>query len=174
MRIIAHRHCDFSYGLRIADHEGEGRYLHGNNARIHFYCEGVPKEPVQEVIGGELPSINAQNGLDELGRVIDFSVIDERLCSWVEDNWNHKFLYWQQDTLMLGVESAVKKSDAMSLKDHSDFFQSLVSLPFNPTVENMAEHLLRVIGPQRLAGTGTYLSKVKIEVDSQCSAICEI
>lgn len=43
-------------------------------------------------------------------------------------------------------------------------------VPFNPTAENMAQHLVEVIGPQQLAGTGVTLVSVRIEETAKCSA----
>ena len=77
--------------------------------------------------------------LDSVGRVIDFSDIKARLAMWVEDNWDHHFLIWHDDP------------DAASLVNIDP---TVVLVPFNPTAENMAEHLVKVVAPQQLAGTG--------------------
>lgn len=41
--------------------------------------------------------------------------------------------------------------------------QSVVITAFNPTAENMAEHLLSVIGPKVLLDTGARLTKVQLQ-----------
>jgi 6-pyruvoyl-tetrahydropterin synthase len=41
---------------------------------------------------------SAQAG--RVGRVIDFSVIKTLLCDWLEDNWDHRFLLWEQDPML--------------------------------------------------------------------------
>jgi 6-pyruvoyltetrahydropterin/6-carboxytetrahydropterin synthase len=50
------------------------------------------------------------------------------------------------------------------------FQESVVFVPFNPTAENMAQHLGEVIWPQQLAGTGVTLVSVRIEETAKCSA----
>jgi 6-pyruvoyltetrahydropterin/6-carboxytetrahydropterin synthase len=152
MKQTAERYHDISTGHRVVGHENKCRHLHGHNYRIHFVCEA-----------GEL---------DTVGRVIDFGVIKEKLCMWVENNWDHKFLAWTEDDVM------DRASDAMAHEFHvkgdigpEDFFNgSLVFVPFNPTAENMARHLVEVIGPQQLAGTGVTLTSVRIEETAKCSA----
>lgn len=93
--------------------------------------------------------------LDAVGRVLDFSVIKSHLCMWLEENWDHFFLVWERDPWALDLLAI----DA-----------SVVLVPFNPTAENMALHLLRVIGPQQLEGTGAQLVNVTIEETRKCAA----
>lgn len=134
--IIAERYHDISCGHRVVGHEGKCRFLHGHNYRIHF-------------------SIAAQE-LDELGRVIDFSVIKSQLCMWLEDNFDHKFLIWEQDEML----------DQLRLITAD----SLVVVPFNPTAENIARYLVEVIGPKQLADYAVQLVACKVEETAKCSA----
>lgn len=148
-KITAHRYHDISTGHRVVGHEHKCRHLHGHNYRIHFHC-------------------SAQR-LDDVGRVIDFGVIKEKLCMWVENNWDHKFLHWNQDPMIAALTTgyADQRGD---VAEHQNFIESLVPLPFNPTAENMAEYLVRVIGPIQLDGTGVVLDKVEIEETRKCAA----
>jgi len=57
--------------------------------------------------------------------------------------------------------------DADSEKILSD---SIVYTPFNPTAENMAQHLVQVVGPAQLDATGVTLVSVRIEETAKCSA----
>lgn len=149
-RITAERYHDISTGHRVVGHENKCRHLHGHNYRIHFVCEARPD----------------CEQLDSIGRVIDFGVIKEKLCMWVENNWDHKFLAWVHDpVMMLASERMVQEGVKEDL-----FNGSLVFTPFNPTAENMAQHLVEVIGPQQLAGTGVTLVSVRIEETAKCSA----
>jgi 6-pyruvoyltetrahydropterin/6-carboxytetrahydropterin synthase len=133
--ITAERYHDISCGHRVYGHESKCAHLHGHNYRVHFTC--------------------AAPGLDEVGRVIDFSVIKEKLCMWLEDEWDHHFLVWQEDPW----------SNDLVLLD-----PTIVVLPFNPTAENMADFLLHIIGPKRLEGTGVELIRVVVEETRKCSA----
>ena len=148
----AERYHDISCGHRVVGHENKCRHLHGHNYRIHFVCRA------------EL----GVKSLDHIGRVIDFSVIKEKLCMWVENNWDHKFLAWEHDSVM---QEAAQLMDTDSLNDTDGLFgKSIVWTTFNPTAENMAEHLVKFIGPQQLAGTGVELVSVTIEETAKCSA----
>jgi 6-pyruvoyltetrahydropterin/6-carboxytetrahydropterin synthase len=133
--ITAERYHDISCGHRVYGHESKCAHIHGHNYRIHFVC--------------------ATPELDGVGRVIDFSVIKSKLCMWLEENWDHKFLVWQEDPWA---------------HDLSTLDPTVVVLPFNPTAEKMADFLLRVMGPVLLEGTGVYLVKVVVEETRKCSA----
>ena len=148
MKHTAERYHDISTGHRVTGHETKCRHLHGHNYRIHFCCEA--------------------EDLDTVGRVIDFSVIKEKLCMWVENNWDHKFLAWEHDPVMR--EAAKLMNSYASDEDDSLFNGSLVFVPFNPTAENMAQHLVEVVGPLQLDGTGVKLVSVRIEETAKCSA----
>jgi 6-pyruvoyltetrahydropterin/6-carboxytetrahydropterin synthase len=148
MKQTAERYHDISTGHRVVGHENKCRHLHGHNYRIHFVCEA-----------GEL---------DTVGRVIDFGVIKEKLCMWVENNWDHKFLAWEDDPVMNAACDAL--GDTHRNDSHLMFAESIVFTPFNPTAENMARHLVEVIGPQQLEGTGVTLTSVRIEETAKCSA----
>jgi 6-pyruvoyltetrahydropterin/6-carboxytetrahydropterin synthase len=88
--------------------------------------------------------------------VIDFKVMKERLCQWLEDNWDHRFLLWGEDPWV----SEFNRFDPVGL----------VIVGFNPTAELLADYLLRAVGPTQLAGTGVELISVIVEETRKCSA----
>ena len=138
--ITASRYHDISCGHRVYGQGGKCEHLHGHNYRVHFEVEAEE-------------SIDCP--LDDVGRVLDFSVIKSKLCMWLEEFWDHKFLIWDNDPwakLLAGIDPEV------------------VWVDFNPTAENMGEHLVRVVGPSQLAGTGCVLVRVMIEETAKCSA----
>lgn len=143
-RITASRYHDFSAGHRVMGHENKCRNLHGHNYRVTF-------------------TVEAEN-LDAVGRVLDFSVIKELLCEWLEQEWDHKFLVFVQDYLVV-----------LHLKRLMEIVQieqsTIVEVPFNPTAENMGHYLLNVIGPKKLAGTGVRLVAVSVEETRKCAAL---
>jgi len=148
--ITANRYHDISVGHRVVGHEGKCRHLHGHNYRVHF-----------EVVAPDL---------DKVGRVLDFGVIKSRLCMWLEEMWDHKFLAWEEDKLIqalncvpLDVESDHYPANTQMLQE------SIVFVPFNPTAENMAKFLVDEIGPIQLEGTGCTLTRVIIEETRKCS-----
>lgn len=143
---LVHRYHDISCGHRVVGHEGKCRHLHGHNYRIHFTCEA--------------------KGLDAVGRVIDFSEVKARLCMWLEESWDHKFLVWNRDELMIRLSR--QDQDTAHVNDMLD--ESFVWVPFNPTAENMAEYIVEVVGPIQLAGTGIRLVQCTVEETRKCSA----
>jgi 6-pyruvoyltetrahydropterin/6-carboxytetrahydropterin synthase len=149
MTRTAERYHDISTGHRVVGHENKCRHLHGHNYRIHFVCEAAD--------------------LDSVGRVIDFGIIKEKLCMWVENNWDHKFLAWVEDPMLKSLYE-ICSLGKMEFADAFMFQESVIFVPFNPTAENMAEHLVKVIGPQQLEGTGVTLVSVRIEETAKCSA----
>lgn len=134
--ITATRYHDISCGHRVVGHESKCAHIHGHNYRIIFRC--------------------TTNELDSVGRVIDFSDIKKKLCFWLEDNWDHKFLVWEQDPL-LGKLLAVDVN-------------GIIKVPFNPTAENIAKFLVEQLGPKRLEHTGVVLRSCTIEETRKCSA----
>lgn len=148
-------------GHRVVGHESKCRHLHGHNYVFHFHVAPKPLDGAS--VKGD--------PLDQVGRVIDFSVVKTTLCQWLEDNWDHKFLHWEQDKLMAGIASLIEDSNRpgfIEAKDEIHFFDSLVSLPFNPTAENLAQYMVEVIGPQLLDEHGVELIECRIEETSKC------
>lgn len=141
--ITAERYHDVSFGHRVYGHENACAHLHGHNYRFHFTVSGEMK-----------------NSIDLIGRVIDFSVIKERLCAWLENNWDHKFLLFETDPLY----PQLKELDP----------DGVISVPFNPTAENLAFHMVNVVGPQVLQGTECKLIKCRVDETRKCSAIYEL
>lgn len=133
------RYHDFSAGHRVVGHESKCQHLHGHNYRVTFTC--IPAELER---------------LDTVGRVVDFSVIKELLCAWLEKCWDHKMLIWERDPLLPKIVGAD--------------INGVCRVPFNPTAENMAQYLVRVVGPTVLRGTGVILHMCRVEETRKCSA----
>ena len=133
-KITASRYHDFSTGHRVYGHESKCAHLHGHNYRVHFSIEA--------------------DDLDSVGRVLDFSVIKDLLCEWLEEHWDHKFLVFREDPWA----EQLKAIDPAGT----------VVVDFNPTAENMAEYLLEEVGPKQLAGTPARLVEVQIEETRKC------
>ena len=134
-RIQATRYHDFSMGHTVTGHESKCRWLHGHNYRVTF-------------------TVEAPN-LDQVGRVMDFSVIKSLLCEWLEEHCDHKFLISKNDPR------------AQTLKDADP--GGVVVVDFNPTAELLGDHLLTVVGPQQFYGTDVELVHVNIEETRKCS-----
>lgn len=135
------RYHDFSAGHRVVGHENKCALLHGHNYRIYFTCRGETSDVA----------------LDKVGRVIDFGIMKELLCEWLEANWDHRMLLWHDDP-WLGLLEPRKHELGITI------------VPFNPTAENMAEYLVEVIAPKRLNGTGVELVACEVQETRKCTA----
>ena len=131
--ITANRYHDFCAGHRVYGHESKCAHLHGHNYRAVFYCSA--------------------DELDTVGRVIDFSVIKDVLCEWLESNWDHRMLLWEQDPFFESISAVDEKA---------------ISVPFNPTAENMADYLVNTIAPQLLDGSGVRLDRCELWETRKC------
>lgn len=112
--ITATRKLEFDAAHRVKLHESKCKNLHG-----HRYGVEVTAEAPE---------------LDALGRVVDFGVLKQKLGSWIDQNWDHQTILWEQDR-PLGEAIAAQTG------------QPIFYLPDNPTAENMAKYLLREICP---------------------------
>lgn len=152
MSWAAHRYHDISCGHRVYGHESKCAHLHGHNYRVHFTVVADPR--AEQLDPQRAPVLVGE--LDSIGRVMDFSVIKSKLCMWLENVWDHKFLVWEQDP----AAKALAEIDPAGV----------VVTPFNPTAENMAAFLVETVGPHVLHGTGCRLTEVRIDETRKCSA----
>lgn len=87
--------------------------------------------------------------MDALDRVIDFGELKVRLGTWIEEEWDHGFILHRDDAEAIRAVRAVPG-------------QKLYLLDGNPTAETMADHLLRVVAPRVLEGTGVRVVQVTL------------
>lgn len=97
---------EFDAGHRLQRHESKCRNVHGHRYRVGIMC--VAKQ------------------LDDVGRVVDFSVIKEKVGGWIDEYWDHGFIVEAGDPFVEALYAAKTKT-----------FQ----LPDSPTAENMARFL---------------------------------
>lgn len=130
------RIVEFDAGHRVANHESKCATLHGHRYKLEAYAEA--------------------DSLDSVGRVIDFSVIKEKLGGWIDDRWDHTTLVWEEDVITL---EALKQ-----MPRYKDPF----ICQFNPTAENMADYLINDICPELFRGTGVRISKLRLWETPNC------
>lgn len=128
----------FSAGHRVYGHEGQCVNLHGHNYEAHITASSPE--------------------LDPLGRVIDFSILKRTYDQWIQNKWDHGFLYWKEDRELC---QAFLREELIATKRWV--------APFNPTAENMAKHLL-LLGPTLMLGTDVEIVKVKLFETPNCWA----
>ncbi len=141
MRIELTRRIKFCAGHRLMNHGGKCENLHGHNY-------------VAEITV-------TSSKTDEVGRVIDFSVIKNLFKGWIDEHWDHGFLIYDRDAPV--IEALTKIRSRIYL------------MPYNPTAENMALHLIADIGPKlldQIAGYELKLTRVRIwETDESCAEV---
>src|SRR4051812_38105417 len=71
MSILAVRRLNFCAGHRVFGHENKCARLHGHNYTVYVHAEGIDRP------------------IDGLGRVIDFSVLKERLGAFIDTRMDH-------------------------------------------------------------------------------------
>lgn len=128
----------FSSGHRVFGHEGHCKNPHGHNYCAHIFAES--------------------NGLDSLGRVVDFAVLKEKIGGWIDFHFDHTFLVYEKDDEMIKALNMVKS-------DKKAFI-----CPFNPTAENIASYLLLTVAPNELKGSDVTVTKVILYETENCYA----
>lgn len=129
----------FDAGHRVYGHQGKCQYPHGHEYHVQITatpCDGL--------------------GLDELGMVVDFSVIKEKVGAWIDENLDHGFLVYEEDHEMLNALRSVEGS-------------KIYVMDSNPTAENIAR-LLMEKGHELLASDNVDVLKVRVQETSNCFA----
>ena len=124
------RQIEFCYGHRLLNYEGKCRYLHGHNGRAVVTFE--------------------QESLDELGMVVDFHEIKDRVEKWIDRNIDHRMLLRNDDP---AVEALLMQGEP------------LVLLEVNPTAENIAKLIF-----DKAKEEGLPVVRVELWETPKCSA----
>jgi 6-pyruvoyltetrahydropterin/6-carboxytetrahydropterin synthase len=135
--ITCTRKIEFDAAHRVMLHESKCKFLHG-----HRYV---------------IEATFAAKSLDALGRVVDFSVIKERLGSWVDANWDHTTILNEQDR-------PLGEAIAHQLQ------QTIFYLPANPTAEEMAAYLLNTVCPALFTDYPVECVKIRLYETPNCYA----
>ncbi len=132
------RKLHFCAGHRVLGHENKCATPHGHNYFIFLTAEA--------------------DELDHLGRIIDFSVLKEKMGGWIEQHWDHTFLIYEKDEALIAALNSVAAQKAPYI------------CPFNPTAENMADYLLTKIAPRLFHETPVRITKVIVQETDNCFA----
>ena len=135
------RRLRFCAGHRLWRHESKCAYLHGHNYAVDV-----------EVVPGTGGAV-----VDDVGRIVDFSLIKSRLLGWLDAHWDHAFILFVDDAEAIAAVRASRPS-------------KLFLLPWNPTAENMARYLVEVVCPGVLSDLGVVARKVTVwETEDSCA-----
>src|SRR5690349_9866513 len=111
----------FEAGHRVYGHESKCAHLHGHSYKLSV-------------------TARKKSGLDNLGRVIDFSVLKSTIEEWVQEHWDHGMILFREDPLAKAFRPSSEVESP--LFGHKHFL-----LTYNPTAENLAKYILLVVGP---------------------------
>jgi len=142
-------------------HENKCAHLHGHNYVVYITAEQL----VSPATDGT-PEEDILGRTDEIGRVVDFSVIKQVYNTWIEKHWDHGFLLNQEDTDAIITVLSFKPEGKEP---------KLFRFPGNPTAENIASFLLLHDEPvQALAPYHVRVVKVVVHETENCSATAEL
>lgn len=133
------RKLTFCAGHRVLGHENKCANAHGHNYSVFIHAEA--------------------DQLDNLGRVIDFSVLKEQVGSWIDQYWDHTFIIYNKDEELIACRNVLEKNKEIFISD------------FNPTAENIALYLLNEVCPKVLAGKNVHVTKIELHETENCKAI---
>lgn len=140
MKTTCTRILEFDAAHRVVNHESKCATLHGHRYKIEITAEA--------------------DKLDSIGRVIDFSVLKEKIGTWLDTNWDHTTILFSED---------VETIKALRWIPH---FKEPFVAPWNPTAENMAEYLLNDVCFKQLQDTGVLVTRVRVWETPNCYAEC--
>lgn len=114
----------FSAAHRLPKQPGHCRYLHGHNYKVTItLAQAYPMEELYD------------------GMVVDFQEIERGICRWIDHQWGHALLYWDQDT------------EIVDLIARSSFTGSMVERRYSFSEQPTAEVLACYLAENALAAT---------------------
>lgn len=148
--ITCTRRYQFCAGHRVMGHENKCAHLHGHNYVALITAETKSWHPE----------------LDSVGRVVDFSLLKDKIGGWIDKYWDHGFILSVEDHFIhdLLVVANIGKNKT----------QKVFLLPTNPTAENMADYLLREVCPAALRDMGIEVKEVTIWETENCYATARL
>lgn len=140
--ITVTRLLEFDAAHRVMNHESKCATLHGHRYKVEIEATAPD--------------------LDGVGRVIDFSVLKAKIGTWLDENWDHTSIVWEEDAKTAFALRQIPQKKPPFITD------------WNPTAENMAIYLLKVICPRELSGYGVTVTMVKVWETPNCYAIASL
>jgi 6-pyruvoyltetrahydropterin/6-carboxytetrahydropterin synthase len=140
------RRLEFDAGHRIPDHKSKCRNAHGHRYVLEATIEG---------------SVQEQIGRSDTGMVLDFGDLKTVMNDEVAEAWDHAFLVYDQDLLMI---------QALGLLGPS---HKTICLPFVPTVENLAHEAFNLID-KSLRTTGNQFSLQRLRLYETPNCYCDV
>ncbi len=152
------RRLEFDAGHRVYGHEGKCSSCHGHRYSVELTCRP-----------------GTGHGLDDIGRVVDFSVIKDVVGSWIDETFDHGMILFKDDPL-----TKIWELFGQNLATHVEVYpitnavgdvgtQKYYIMDENPTAENIAE-LIYHKANELLAGHYIWVEKVVVHETPNCRA----
>ena len=138
------RKLEFDAGHRIPDHKSQCRNLHGHRYTLEVTLVGAVIE---------------EEGSSDNGMIMDFSDVKALAKEHLVDVWDHAFLAYEKDTVVLEFLD--------SIPGHKTVIIDRI-----PTVENLAQTAFNILKAayQDRYGTGLRLQKLVLHETPNCWA----
>ena len=118
------REFQFDIAHRVLKHESKCKSLHGHRIKAEV-------------------TISSKNGLDSLGRVLDFGKMKEVIGEWIDFNWDHNIILNEDDPLVKIWNMRLTEDNNQLITLFDNVFQG--KKPYiiqgNPTAEILAKIL---------------------------------
>lgn len=138
------RRLEFDAGHRIPNHSSQCRHLHGHRYAIEITLSG--------------PVVATAGAADE-GMVMDFSAVKAIAQQHVVEPWDHAFLAWRQDAVVIGFLDSIAGHKTV-----------LFDAP--PTAEHLAQTAFTLLDQQyrKCYGPTLQLERVRLYETPNCWA----
>lgn len=151
------RKLEWDAGHRVLGHETKCKHLHGHRYTAEVYVRAKQ--------------------LDEIGRVVDFSVIKTKVGGWIDENWDHNMILHPDDPILWVCNDFPTDRPREQLFAGKEPYlmpkrfggTHLIDSQANPTAENMAEELYWQ-SRRLLGGDGLEVVKVVLWETPNCRA----
>ena len=132
MTVTCTRVIEWDMGHRVYRHESKCSHPHGHRYRAEITATAP--------------------ALDPQGRVIDFSVLKSEVGGWIDTNWDHGFMLFNEDPALAVM---LKFPDVQGTL-------RVFGVQFNPTAENIATFLGEVVCPAVMLGKHIAIKHIRL------------
>lgn len=126
------RRLEIDAGHRLLRHEGKCRNYHGHRYAFLISCQATR--------------------LDEVGRVLDFGVVKQKVGGWLDAHWDHGMILQRGDPMVEVLLEMADPEDAKAARAAGkslDYLGTVLSrdeprfyvVDFSPTSENLAKFM---------------------------------
>lgn len=128
---------------RLPKHKGLCRFVHGHNYLIKVVLQSYHPETLTD------------------GMVVDFGPAKKLIRGWLDENWDHALLYWEQDK---ELEALLQTPEGLDIMErHYPFHEQ-------PTAEVMAGYLMEKVVPYLLDPLPCLPVEVSVQETEGCIA----